>query len=104
MGERTSTTSPEAIIIALSRKQTRPRSTNEPSKRPKQKHTPKKPDYLFFETSAKSGDNVKELFSAIAKKLPLDKGNARGAGRIGAGSGGVDLRGNTKTPAQACSC
>lgn len=59
---------------------------------------------LFFETSAKSGDNVKELFSAIAKKLPLDKGNARGGGRIGAGSGGVDLRGSTKTPAQACSC
>jgi Ras-related protein Rab-5C len=59
---------------------------------------------LFFETSAKSGDNVKELFSAIAKKLPLDKGNARGAGRIGAGTGGVDLRGNTKTTAQGCSC
>jgi Ras-related protein Rab-5C len=59
---------------------------------------------LFFETSTKSGDNVKELFSAIAKKLPLDKGNARG-GRIGAGgSGGVDLRGNPKTQAGGCNC
>lgn len=28
---------------------------------------------LFFETSAKSSTNVKELFTAIAKKLPLDK-------------------------------
>jgi Ras-related protein Rab-5C len=59
---------------------------------------------LFFETSAKSGENVKELFSAIAKKLPLDKGNARGAGRVGAGSGGVDLRGAAKTQQQGCNC
>ena len=59
---------------------------------------------LYFETSAKSGDNVKELFTAIAKKLPLDKGNARG-GRVGAGGGGVDLRGKTETTtAQGCSC
>jgi len=59
---------------------------------------------LFFETSAKSGENVKELFTAIAKKLPLDKGNARGAGRVGAAGGAVDLRGNPKATAQGCSC
>ena len=59
---------------------------------------------LFFETSAKSGENVKELFSAIAKKLPLDKGTTRGGGRIGAGSGGVDITKNPKTTAQGCSC
>ena len=60
---------------------------------------------LFFETSAKSGENVWALFEAIAKKLPLDKGTARGAGRIGAGSGGVDLRGSSKTaPGQGCAC
>ncbi len=28
---------------------------------------------LFFETSAKSSTNVRELFTAIAKKLPLDQ-------------------------------
>ena len=28
---------------------------------------------LFFETSAKTSVNVKELFTAIAKKLPLDQ-------------------------------
>lgn len=28
---------------------------------------------LFFETSAKTAENVRELFTAIAKKLPLDQ-------------------------------
>ncbi|KXG53747.1 Small GTPase superfamily, Rab type [Penicillium griseofulvum] len=45
---------------------------------------------LFFETSAKSSTNVKELFTAIAKKLPLDQAgprNLRATPRPG-----VDLR------------
>ncbi|CDM26690.1 hypothetical protein DTO013E5_9612 [Penicillium roqueforti] len=45
---------------------------------------------LFFETSAKSSINVKELFTAIAKKLPLDQAgprNLRATPRPG-----VDLR------------
>ncbi|KAJ5175248.1 GTP-binding protein ypt5 [Penicillium canariense] len=45
---------------------------------------------LFFETSAKSATNVRELFTAIAKKLPLDQAgprNLRTAPRPG-----VDLR------------
>jgi Ras-related protein Rab-5C len=32
---------------------------------------------LFFETSAKTTANVKELFTAIAKKLPLDQAGPR---------------------------
>jgi GTPase SAR1 family protein len=32
---------------------------------------------LFFETSAKTSENVKELFTAIAKKLPLDQAGPR---------------------------
>ncbi|RMD43902.1 hypothetical protein DV735_g1243, partial [Chaetothyriales sp. CBS 134920] len=32
---------------------------------------------LFFETSAKTATNVKELFTAIAKKLPLDQAGPR---------------------------
>ena len=32
---------------------------------------------LFFETSAKTANNVKELFTAIAKKLPLDQAGPR---------------------------
>lgn len=32
---------------------------------------------LFFETSAKSATNVRELFTAIAKKLPLDQAGPR---------------------------
>ncbi|KAK9479962.1 ras family-domain-containing protein [Lipomyces japonicus] len=32
---------------------------------------------LFFETSAKTGENVTELFTAIAKKLPLETANTR---------------------------
>lgn len=32
---------------------------------------------LFFETSAKTAENVKELFAAIARKLPLDQAGPR---------------------------
>lgn len=32
---------------------------------------------LFFETSAKTSINVRELFTAIAKKLPLDQAGPR---------------------------
>lgn len=57
---------------------------------------------LFFETSAKSGDNVTDLFTAIAKKLPVDavlnKGNRPGARA-------VDLsRGNAARSQSSCQC
>jgi len=45
---------------------------------------------LFFETSAKTSEGVRELFTSIAKKLPLDT-NPRAGGRA-SGRGGVELR------------
>lgn len=45
---------------------------------------------LFFETSAKTAENVRELFTAIAKKLPLDQAGPRNP-RSGPRPG-VDLR------------
>jgi Ras-related protein Rab-5C len=59
---------------------------------------------LFFETSAKSSTNVRELFTAIAKKLPLDQAgprNLRTAPRPG-----VDLRPEAPGTqgAGACNC
>lgn len=58
---------------------------------------------LFFETSAKTNSNVKELFTAIAKKLPLDQAgprNLRANPRPG-----VDLRPEaTQQPAGGCNC
>jgi len=46
---------------------------------------------LFFETSAKTSLNVKELFTAIAKKLPLDQAGPRNL-RANARTGPLDLR------------
>ncbi|KAL8708616.1 MAG: hypothetical protein Q9220_006552 [cf. Caloplaca sp. 1 TL-2023] len=49
---------------------------------------------LFFETSAKTAENVRDLFTAIARKLPLEQAGGRGM-RVGGGVGGrsgVDLR------------
>ena len=59
---------------------------------------------LFFETSARTAENVRELFTAIARKLPLDQGgprNIRGGVRAG-----VDLRPETPgtQAAGACNC
>ena len=61
---------------------------------------------LFFETSAKTAENVRELFTAIAKKLPTDQQGPRGSRGIG-GAGGrtVDLNpANNQQNGQACAC
>ena len=46
---------------------------------------------LFFETSAKTAENVTELFTAIAKKLPIEQASQRGMNRPGGRAGGVNL-------------
>ena len=46
---------------------------------------------LFFETSAKTSSNVRELFTAIAKKLPLDQAGPRNL-RANPRTGPLDLR------------
>ncbi|TKA81179.1 hypothetical protein B0A55_02623 [Friedmanniomyces simplex] len=46
---------------------------------------------LFFETSAKTAENVKELFTAIAKKLPIEQASQRGMRGAAGRPGGVDL-------------
>lgn len=62
---------------------------------------------LFFETSAKTAENVKELFTAIAKKLPIEQASQRGmrAGtRQGVQLGGRSEAPGTQTGAGACNC
>ncbi|KAK9240485.1 ras family-domain-containing protein [Lipomyces kononenkoae] len=59
---------------------------------------------LFFETSAKTGESVTELFTAIAKRLPLDTASTR----TRTTPKGVDLsRPTRRAPAQSnngCTC
>lgn len=57
---------------------------------------------LFFETSAKSSENVKELFTSIAKNLPLNQAGPRNPRAMGRG---VELKTEspgTQTPGCAC--
>jgi Ras-related protein Rab-5C len=60
---------------------------------------------LFFETSAKTSENVRELFTAIAKKLPLDQAGPRSM-RASATRPGVDLRpeAHSTQGAGGCNC
>ena len=59
---------------------------------------------LFFETSAKTAENVRDLFTAIARKLPLDQAGPRGL-RANPRQG-VDLRPETSGTqgGGACNC
>lgn len=62
----------------------------------------KEANLLFFETSAKTAENVKDLFTAIARKLPLDQAGPRGL-RTGPRPG-VDLRPEASNTQQAGGC
>ena len=63
---------------------------------------------LFFETSAKTAENVRELFTAIARKLPLEQASGPRGLRGGPGGRGpgVDLRPETSGTqgGGACNC
>lgn len=61
---------------------------------------------LFWEVSARSGDNVTELFTDIAKKLPLDPSDAgTGSQQRGAGRSNVNLsQEGQNQQGSACSC
>ncbi|KAH0838427.1 GTP-binding protein ypt5 [Lanmaoa asiatica] len=70
---------------------------------------------LFFETSAKTGEGIVEIFTEIAKKIPIEHilASTRGAGRNGvAGNrvgtsrqeGAVNLEENQAKSKDACNC
>ncbi|KAJ3737067.1 GTP-binding protein ypt5 [Lentinula guzmanii] len=70
---------------------------------------------LFFETSAKTGEGIVEIFTEIAKKIPIEHilaATRGGAGRPGAAGGragnaqdaAVNLEENANKPKDACNC
>ncbi|KAH9835667.1 GTP-binding protein ypt5 [Rhodofomes roseus] len=68
---------------------------------------------LFFETSAKTGEGIVELFTEIAKKIPIDQilaSSRGGAGRPGAAGAragaqeGVNLEENAAKSKDSCNC
>jgi hypothetical protein len=64
---------------------------------------------LFFETSAKTGHNVPEVFTAIANAIPeTSLKSARGSGAAAARSGGdesrVNLSAREATAKEGCAC
>ncbi|KAK4982589.1 GTP-binding protein of the rab/ypt [Elasticomyces elasticus] len=85
----------ENIIIALAGNKA-DLVTDQPDKRAVQQSDAeayaREAGLLFFETSAKTAENVKELFTAIARKLPIEQASQRGLGTRGGPRPGVDLR------------
>lgn len=92
----------ENIIIALAGNKLDLEETREVSTEEAQAYA-QEAGLLFFETSAKSGQNVTELFTAIAHKLPLE--SVLNGGRTGrALSKGLDLKANNNGSASGCQC
>jgi len=65
---------------------------------------------LFFETSAKTGEGIVEIFTEIAKKIPIEhilastRGSAgRSAGRVGGARQEVNLE-DQQSKKDACNC
>jgi len=98
-----------SIVIALCGNKTDLSSMRQVSQEEAQKYAEEE-GLMWAETSAKTGEGVSDIFTAIAKKLPqtAQPSSARAAATRGGASGraGVDLnkQSNALAPSDNCNC
>jgi Ras-related protein Rab-6A len=92
----------DAVVVLVGNKIDKPEERTVTSEEAQQKA--KSLDAVYIETSAKTGDNVKQLFKQIATTLPGDKPQALTPGPNGRINLAAATPAATPTPKENCTC
>jgi len=92
-----------SIVIALCGNKTDLENRRQVSQEEAKKYAAEE-GLMWGETSAKSGEGVSDIFTAIANKLPLSAPQPRPGRASAPGPQAVDLNKNSEEQADACNC